>query len=163
MFRRALVLLVVPSLLACKAREGERCLCGDDCRDGLVCAVGEGAPLEDGECAPSGQANAGTCIDEDAVQDGGGGTGIDEPMREDMALSKRDFEPTPPMGGTETGTGTTGSGTSGSGTTGPGTTGSGTTGSGTTGPGTTGPGTSSATTTSSGSATSGAATSGTTP
>ena len=149
---------------ACRAREGDRCVCAEDCREGLLC-VASGRVLADGECSPAvGQdGSPGVCLSEDEAAEDEGGGGQAEPFM-DMG-SKLDFEPGPPpdadtessgatteatgsTSGTTDATGTTSGTTDATGTgttdaTGTGTT-SGTTdatGTGTTGTGTTGVGT----------------------
>ena len=85
--------LVVVS--ACRSREGERCICAEDCREGLVC-VASGRVLAEDECSPAvgDAASPGVCLSEDeaAEDDGDGG-----PLEPFMDLgSKLDFEPGPP-------------------------------------------------------------------
>ncbi len=114
------LLALVAGLQACRAREGDRCACAEDCRDGLSC-VAAGRVLEAGECTPVAGDNAtpGVCVDEDeAAEDDGGG-----PPEVFMDLgAKRDFDPgLPPdtasgsgsgsSGGSETGVATEGTST----------------------------------------------------
>lgn len=89
------LLALVAALSACRAREGERCVCAEDCGEGLSC-VASGRVLANGECSPAvgEDANPGVCLpDEDAAEDdGGGGPPV---IFMDMG-SKLDFEPGPP-------------------------------------------------------------------
>lgn len=81
--------------VACRAGEGERCICGDDCKDGLSCVV-DGRVLESDECLAAGDPDAdpGECIDD---QSGAGEEegGFAPPLYMDLG-GKRDFEPGPP-------------------------------------------------------------------
>jgi hypothetical protein len=102
--------LVLPLLLlgglSCRAREGQRCICGDDCRAGLVC-VSDGSILQSDACAPAtgSDASPGVCVDEDAAEDGEGGTA---PPAEYYDLgAKRDFFPSPPGDGSGDSSGST--------------------------------------------------------
>jgi len=95
---------------ACRSREGERCICAEDCREGLVC-VASGRVLADDECSPAvGNATSpGVCLSEDEAAEDDGGGGAVEPFM-DMG-SKLDFQPGPPPDGeTESATETTESG-----------------------------------------------------
>lgn len=103
-------LAIAAALLACRAREGERCVCAEDCGEGLLC-VASGRVLAAGECSPAvgEDANPGVCLSaEEAAEDGGAGG----PPEIFMDLgSKLDFEPGPlPDPDTETGVGTSSSG-----------------------------------------------------
>jgi hypothetical protein len=92
---------------ACRAREGERCVCAEDCREGFLC-VASGRVLADGECSPTvGQETSpGVCLSEDEAAEEDGGDGAAEPFM-DMG-SKLDFQPGPPPDPeTESATGTT--------------------------------------------------------
>lgn len=78
--------------LSCRAREGDRCICADDCRDGLVCLAG-GRVLAEGACSAAigPGADLGVCVDE-----AGAGEGDEGVMEPEIFLdlgSKRDFEP----------------------------------------------------------------------
>jgi hypothetical protein len=102
-------LALAAALLACRAREGDRCVCAEDCHEDLVC-VASGRVLAAGECSPAvGQdSNPGVCLPAEEAVDGDGG---DAPPEVFMDLgSKRDFDPGPPPD-PETGTGETGTGT----------------------------------------------------
>lgn len=109
---------------ACRAGEGDRCICGDDCRAGLVC-LAEGRVLANDECNAVVGPNAapGQCVDEaeaGIADDGGGGPEVFMDLG-----SKRDFDPgLPPDPDTESGD-TQGSSSDGSSSSGspPGTTG----------------------------------------
>ena len=124
------VLALVAALGACRAREGERCVCAEDCGGGLWCVAG-GRVLGEGECNPAvgEDANPGVCLSEEEAgldDDGGGGPEVFLDLG-----SKRDFDPGPPpdpetdgdptteTGGTTEATGdTTGGTTAGTGSTG---------------------------------------------
>lgn len=117
-------LAIAAALLACRAREGERCVCAEDCGEGLLC-VAASRVLAPGECSPAvgEDANPGVCLSaEEAAEDGGAGG----PPEIFMDLgSKLDFEPGPlPDPDTETGVSTS-EGTSTSGGTSEGTSSSG--------------------------------------
>jgi cobalamin biosynthesis Mg chelatase CobN len=101
----ALVAALV-AVTACRAREGERCVCAEDCRDGLLC-VASGRVLAEGECSPAvGQESPGVCLSEEEAAEDDGGGGPVEPFM-DLG-SKLDFEPGPPEDPeTESGTGAT--------------------------------------------------------
>jgi hypothetical protein len=100
------------AVTACRAREGERCVCAEDCRDGLLC-VASGRVLAEGECSPAvGQESPGVCLSEEEAAEDDGGGGPVEPFM-DLG-SKLDFEPGPPedletesASGTTEGTGAT--------------------------------------------------------
>lgn len=103
------LLLALAGAFACKAGAGDRCICADDCKNGLVCLAG-GRVLQDGDCSPAigEDAEPGECVDAAAA-----GEGEDEIPEPDVYMdlgSKRDFDPVPPMppttGDTDTGTGT---------------------------------------------------------
>lgn len=103
------LLAAILAVSACRAREGERCVCADDCREGYLC-VASGRVLADGECSPAvGQdASPGVCLSaEEAAEDDDGG-GQAEPFM-DMG-SKLDFEPGPLPDDDTSATGTTESG-----------------------------------------------------
>jgi uncharacterized membrane protein YgcG len=98
---------------SCKAREGDRCICADDCREGLVC-LAAGRVLGEGDCSPAvgDDAQPGECLDPDAA--GLGDDGFEDPPLYMDLGSKRDFDPQPPPEPTSTSTGTgTGTGTAG--------------------------------------------------
>ncbi|MCX4242838.1 hypothetical protein [Paraliomyxa miuraensis] len=80
---------------ACRAGESERCICPEDCKEGLVC-VASGRVLQAGECTPAvgEDANPGVCVPEEEAGDGDGGDGYPEVFM-DLG-SKRDFDPAPP-------------------------------------------------------------------
>lgn len=97
-----LALLLGMFAWACRAGEGDRCVCGDDCRSGLVC-VADGRILEGDECnavvGPA--ASPGECVDEQEAGLGDGDGGSPEIFM-DLG-SKRDFEPgLPPTPDTDT-------------------------------------------------------------
>lgn len=83
------------AVAACRAREGERCVCAEDCREGLSCVI-SGRVLAPGECTPTvgKNGNAGVCLPDDEAADADGGDGLAEPFM-DLG-SKLDFEPGPP-------------------------------------------------------------------
>jgi hypothetical protein len=84
------LLALAAALAACRAREGERCVCAEDCREGLAC-VASGRVLASGECSPAVGDNAspGVCLPEEDAGNGGGAGGGAEPYWD----SKLDFEP----------------------------------------------------------------------
>jgi hypothetical protein len=92
---------------ACKAGPGDRCICADDCKPGLVC-LADGRVLDEdiNQCSPAvGEgANPGECIDADAA--GLGDEGFPEPETFMDLGAKRDFSPGSPPAATDTGTGT---------------------------------------------------------
>lgn len=100
------------ALAACRAREGDRCVCADDCREGLLC-VASGRVLSEGECSPAvgEDTNPGVCLPEDEAAEGDGADGTPDVLM-DLG-SKLDFEPGPPPD-PETETGTAGTGMTGS-------------------------------------------------
>jgi hypothetical protein len=111
------------AVTACRAREGDRCVCAEDCREGLVC-VAAGRVLDEGECSPAvGQESTpGVCLSEDEAALDGGGDGMGEPFM-DLG-SKLDFTPGPPPDpDTEGASGTAGATTEATGSTGTGSTG----------------------------------------
>jgi len=64
--------LAALAVVACRPREGERCICAGECAGGLVCAA-DGAILRDGQCV-TGDLESGVCVeggdvdeDEDAL------------------------------------------------------------------------------------------------
>lgn len=63
---RALPLLLATLTLAlgCRPKEGERCICADECAGGLVCAA-DGAVLREGQCVSSvsNDLESGVCVD----------------------------------------------------------------------------------------------------
>jgi hypothetical protein len=89
--RALLVGWVIGLLLSCKAGVGDRCVCADDCKAGLICLAG-GRVLREGECSPATGPGAepGECIDEADAGDRGE---IPEPEVWLDLGSKRDFEP----------------------------------------------------------------------
>lgn len=98
-------LAIVAALLACRAGEGDRCVCGDDCREGLVC-LASGRVLAAGDCSPAvgAETTPGLCVPADEADDGNEGGGPPEVFM-DLG-SKRDFDPGPPPDPErETGTG----------------------------------------------------------
>lgn len=103
-----MIVALAAGLYACRSTEGERCVCADDCRSGLVC-LAQGRVLAPGECSPAfnENTNPGVCLSEDEALDGDDGGG---PPTLFMDLgAKRDFDPGPPPdddSGTATGTGT---------------------------------------------------------
>lgn len=79
-------------LPACRVGEGDRCVCADDCRSGLVC-VAAGRVLQGDECSSAAGSEPGVCLpSEDAMEGDDDGGGFD--VRMDLA-SKRDFDPGP--------------------------------------------------------------------
>ncbi len=151
MSRRVLILCALASLAACRAKQGERCVCAGDCASGLVCVIEGGNVLESGACAPNGSAGGGMCLPAGASGDDSSGVLTDAPLFMDLG-SKRDFDPAPATT-TATGTGSTGTGTATStGTTGTGTaTGATSSATGATATGTTGSGSGATSATSTGS------------
>jgi hypothetical protein len=102
------------ALLACRAREGDRCVCAEDCREGLLC-VASGRVLAAGDCSPAvGEgASPGVCLPAEEAAEGDDGGGLPEVFM-DLG-SKYDFEPGPPPDPeTGTGSGTAGTGMTGS-------------------------------------------------
>ncbi len=104
-------------LSACRAGDGERCVCAADCKAGLTCILENGAVLDEGTCAPDGAAGGGLCLPEGS-NPGTSGSGGGPPLYMDLG-SKRDFEPpgpttstgtTPTDTGTDTGTTSTSTG-----------------------------------------------------
>ena len=77
--------------LACRADVGERCVCSDDCKSGLVCVSG-GRVLREDECVPATADDPGECVEDadsaGADDDAGGGP----TLYMDLG-SKRDFDP----------------------------------------------------------------------
>lgn len=101
-----ILLALAAGLYACRAGDGDRCVCGEDCREGLACVAG-GRVLAEGECTPvvGDNADPGICVDQDEAAEDDGGDGPPEVFM-DLG-SKRDFDPGPPPDpDTETGTGT---------------------------------------------------------
>ena len=98
--------------VACRAGEGERCICGDDCKDGLACVV-DGRVLESDECLAAGDPDSepGECIDDQSGADEEDG-GFAPPLYMDLG-GKRDFEPGPPPVPTSGGGSSSGDGTAG--------------------------------------------------
>ncbi|MBL4683234.1 MAG: hypothetical protein JKY37_01480 [Nannocystaceae bacterium] len=103
--------------IACRADVGERCICADDCKSGLVCVSG-GRELRTNECIPASSDNdPGECVEDAAAgegeEDGNGGA----VLYMDLG-SKRDFDPSVPVpetsssGGTETGEASSSTGSS---------------------------------------------------
>ena len=96
--RPLLLLALIPLGGGCKAQAGASCRCGDECRDGLVCAY-QGQILDADACLPTSE--LGECVTDESVM--GGETGLD-PMTPNMdMLSKLDLG-----GGVEDDTGTSG-------------------------------------------------------
>lgn len=89
------LLAAILAVSACRAREGERCVCAEDCREGFLC-VASGRVLAPGECSPTvGQegGSPGVCLSEEEAAEDEGGVGQAEPFM-DLG-SKLDFEPGP--------------------------------------------------------------------
>lgn len=86
--------VALSTAMACRSREGERCVCAEDCREGLLC-VASGRVLAEGECSPAvgPEGSPGVCLPEDEAAEDDGGGGQAEPFM-DMG-SKLDFEPGP--------------------------------------------------------------------
>ena len=96
--RPLLLLALIPLAGGCKAQAGASCRCGDECRDGLVCAY-QGQILDAAACLPTSE--LGECVTDESVM--GGETGLD-PMTPNMdMLSKLDLG-----GGVEDDTSTSG-------------------------------------------------------
>ncbi len=115
------LLALAAALYACRSREGDRCVCADDCREGLVC-LAQGRVLTGGECSPAStqDSSPGVCLSEDEAADGDDGGAL-PPVFMDLG-AKRDFDPGLPPGpdtdtdtDASTGTSTTDPGTSSSG------------------------------------------------
>jgi hypothetical protein len=115
---RALAVVLL-ALGGCKAGKGQRCLCADDCKNGLVCVTPNGT-LEGDECEAPPQVGepAGMCV-ESEQQEGGDEADFD-PMKLDLG-PLYDIPVGPPAtstsatestGATATGDGSTGVATS---------------------------------------------------
>ncbi|RMG99083.1 MAG: hypothetical protein D6705_04205 [Deltaproteobacteria bacterium] len=98
------------AMAACRAGEGERCVCAADCKAGLVCALDNGSVLDEGTCSPDGAAGGGMCVPEGSqMESTSSGTG--PPLFMDMG-SKRDFEPPQPTSSASSASDTSGTATS---------------------------------------------------
>ena len=96
------LLLPLWGALACKAGQGDRCICADDCRDGLVCLAGGRVLAADACSSAIGPgAEPGTCVDSGSA--GEGDEGVPEPEIYLDLGSKRDFEPGVPPEATSSG------------------------------------------------------------
>jgi hypothetical protein len=88
----AALLFALLGAQACKAGEGDRCICAEDCRDGLVCLAGGRVLAADTCSAAIGPgAELGMCVEEAGA--GEGDEGVPEPEIYLDLGSKRDFEP----------------------------------------------------------------------
>ena len=65
--RPLLLLALIPLSDGCKAQAGASCRCGDECRDGLVCAY-QGQILDADACLPT--SKLGECVTDESVMGG---------------------------------------------------------------------------------------------
>lgn len=103
--------LLMSMSVACRAGVGERCICADDCKSGLVC-VSSGRELRADECIPAASdSEPCECVEDANAGDGDGDAADGPPLYMDLG-SKRDFSPPAPLEGSSGGSETAAAGTS---------------------------------------------------